>query len=263
MSRSLRTRALGRVTAMACGVTLGAAALTAPTAVGTEPLPELTRGADEQASVLEVVLPDSTELDRLVETGADLDHHVHANEDGTITAHVVATASEQKALTARGFRFADVVHDDEDTEEVLAEREATIAAAKAENEAFAAEANSADVADVKIIRADYYTSFGQGYLNVEAKFADGQTVSSAMTVARDSGPGTELGSGGTQNISRFVDAGVYLYHRGAASVATRPDKIQITSPTGDVATATVADWLPIEGDRSGGTATRPTSSPHT
>lgn len=249
MSRSLRTRALSRVTALACGVTLVAAALTAPTAaVGTEPLPELLRSADEQTSVFEVVVEDTTELDRLVETGADLDHHVHANADGSITAHVVATPSEQAALKARGFRFADVVHDEEDTEAVIEEREATRATARAENTAFAAQAAAAEVSDVKIIRADYYTSFGQGFLSVEAKWAGGQGSSAQLQVTRDSGPGTELGSGGTQNISRFVDAGVYLYHRGASAVATRPDKIQITSPTGDTATATVTDWLPIEGD---------------
>ncbi|KAB7741013.1 zinc carboxypeptidase [Nostocoides sp. F2B08] len=248
MSRNSRNRLIGRATALACGATLVAATLTAPTAVGTEPLPELLREANEEVSVLEVVLPDVGELDRLVDTGADLDHHVHPNADGSITAHVVATASEQAALKARGFVFADTVHEQEDTAEILAEREATLSAARAENTAFAAEAAAAEVSDVKIIRADYYTSFGQGFLNVEAKWANGQTSSSQLTVQRDSGPGTEMGSGGSQNISRFVDAGVYLYHRGAAAVETRPDTIHITSPTGDVATAKVTDWLPLEGD---------------
>src|SRR5690606_18882529 len=55
-----------------------------------------------------------------------------------------------------------------------------------------------------------------------------------------------IGSGGTQNISRFVDAGVYLYHRGASAVSTRPEYIRITSPTGDVAVAKVSDWLPTD-----------------
>ena len=44
-----------------------------------------------------------------------------------------------------------------------------------------------------------------------------------------------------QTISRFVDAGVYLYHRGAAAVTARPNYIQITSPTGDVAVAKVVE----------------------
>jgi hypothetical protein len=41
---------------------------------------------------------------------------------------------------------------------------------------------------------------------------------------------------------------VYLYHRGAAPVATRPDRIRIISPTGGMAVATVTDWLPLPGD---------------
>lgn len=217
-------------------------------AAGTEPLPELIHDAHEEVGVVEVILPDQAELDRLVDTGVDLDHAAHQNPDGTLTAHAVISDGEAQALRARGFEVGKIIHDEEDTEAVLAERDATIAAAVAENEEFAADAESAAVSDVRIIRADYYTSFGVGYLSVEAKWADGQTSTSPLTVQRDSGPGTAMGSGGSQNINRFVDAGVYLYHRGAAVVPTRPDTVQITSPTGDVATAKVTDWLPIEGE---------------
>jgi hypothetical protein len=217
-------------------------------ASGTEPLPELIRNADDAVAEVEVQLADHTELDRLVDTGVDLDHAAHLNDDGTLTAHAVISDGEAEALRARGFAVGTTIHDGEDTEEVLAERDATIAAAVEENEEFAAAADAATVSDVKIIRADYYTSFGVGYLSVEAKWANGQTNSSALTVQRDSGPGTAMGSGGSQNITRFVDANVYLYHRGAAVVSTRPDTVQITSPTGDVATAKVTDWLPIEGE---------------
>ncbi len=48
--------------------------------------------------------------------------------------------------------------------------------------------------------------------------------------------------------------GVYMYHFGASSTAdgdpskltTRPDRIRITSPSGDVAIAKVEDWLPTQ-----------------
>lgn len=216
-------------------------------AAGSEAPPALTRDADEEVGVVEVDLADHTELDRLVDTGVDLDHAAHLNPDGTITAHAVISDGEADALRDRGFSVGVTLHDEDDTEAVLAERDATIAAAVAENEEFAAAA-AADAADVKIIRADYYTQFGVGYLSVEAKWADGQANAAQLTVQRDSGAGTEMGSGGTQNISRFVDAGVYLYHRGSSTVTTRPDTISITSPTGDVATAKVNDWLPIEGE---------------
>ncbi|WP_234660909.1 M14 family metallopeptidase [Agromyces marinus] len=245
----MRRRVLGGSAAFAAlaGLILTSMTPISP-ASGTEPLPELVRDAGEDVAVVEVIVADSTELDRLVDTGVDLDHAAHANPDGTITAHAVVSGGEADILRAHGFAVGKSVHDEDDTEAVLAEREATIAEAVAANEAFAEAAEAAEVSDVKIIRADYYTSFGVGYLSVEAKWADGQTNSSQLTVARDSGPGTEIGTGGTQNINRFVDAGVYLYHRGAAVVETRPDTIRITSPSGDVATAKVTDWLPIDDD---------------
>ncbi len=253
MYKVRKTRVLGGSVALAALLALALTTVTPiGSAAGTEPLPELTRDADEQVSVIEVTLADHTELDRLVDTGVDLDHAAHLNPDGTLTAHAVISAGEVDALRARGFAVGDTLFDDEDTEAVLAERDATIDSAVDENEQFAAASEASAVADVKIIRADYYTSFGVGYLSVEAKWANGQTDASQLIVERDSGPGTEIGSGGTQNISRFVDAGVYLYHRGAATVDSRPDQIRITSPTGDVVTAKVNDWLPIDGDATGG-----------
>ncbi|MCE0488159.1 M14 family metallopeptidase [Ornithinimicrobium sediminis] len=249
MSMALRNRMFVLFAALAALVGLVAATFV-PTglAAGSEGQSEVVNEAEEEASVVEVHVADTAELDRLVETGVDLDHGVHADEDGSIHAKAVVTPSQQARLKAQGFELERTIFTPQDSEAAIEEREATLSAARAENTEFAAAAEAAAVSDVRIIRADYYTSFGQGFLSVEAKFADGQTDRSEMTVERDSGPGTELGSGGTQDIRAFVDAGVYLYHRGAAAVATRPDYIRITSPTGDTATAKVDDWLPVEGE---------------
>ncbi|WDZ83508.1 M14 family metallopeptidase [Micromonospora cathayae] len=208
----------------------------------------LDRPADEQANVVEVVVADSAELDELVATGVDLDHHVDRTERG-IVVHAVVTPTETAALKRLGYQLGDTLYDAADSADRVAERQSTIAEHRAENQAFSAALTvTSTAADVKIIRADYYTSGTSQVLSVEAKWAQGQTSTSALTVVRDSGPGTELGSGGTQNITRFVDAGVYLYHRGAATVTARPHRIQITSPTGDVAVAEVTEWLPIPAD---------------
>ncbi|WP_326553255.1 M14 family metallopeptidase [Micromonospora sp. NBC_01813] len=205
----------------------------------------LERFAGEQASVVEVVVADRDELDGLVATGVDLDHHVSQTAAG-IVVHAVVTPNELDGLRTLGYEIGATLHDAADTDARIAEREAIIAANEAANEAFTARVEqSAATSDVKIIRADYYTSGTSQVLSVEAKWAQGQTVGSSLTVTRDSGPGTELGSGGSQTISRFVDAGVYLYHRGAATVSARPDRIQIVSPTGDVAQVQVKEWLPI------------------
>jgi hypothetical protein len=243
-----RKLTVGAITLAVTGAGLYSAGLPA---ASSDIINTLEPTADEQTSVVEVHVADREELDELIATGVDLDHQVHALEDG-LEVHAVVTPSEAEALEAMGFETGEVVFSSADMDSALEEREATIAAHIAENEEFAAQAydqTNPDVSDVKIVRADYYTTqTGGQVLSVEAKWAQGQTSSQQLTVERDSGPGTDMGSGGTQNISRFVDAGVYLYHRGASSVSTRPEYIRITSPTGDVAVAKVNDWLPIEGD---------------
>ena len=235
--------------ALTAGVALAVLAGTV-TAGGAAAGVDLGATAGEGTSVVEIRVAGRDELDRLVGTGVDLDHGAQATENG-IEVRAVVTPSEAATLQSLGFAVGETLSTPADTAAVLAEREQTLEANAAENEAFAAAAydeTNPDVSDVKIVRADYYTSFGTGVLSVEAKWANGQTSSQQLVVERDSGPGTAMGSGGTQNISRFVDAGVYLYHRGASSLATRPDYVRITSPTGDVAVAKVNDWLPIEGD---------------
>jgi hypothetical protein len=226
------------------------------TAVPADPAPAdpggahaaLVRFAGEEASVVEVAVADRDQLDKLVATGVDLDHHV-SHTDAGIVVHAVVTPNEVEGLRALGYRVGSTLFDPADSDDRIAERDATIAEHKAENQAFSASlAQNAAASDVRIVRADYYTSGTSQVLSVEAKWAQGQTSASTLTVSRDSGPGTPMGSGGTQSISRFVDAGVYLYHRGAAAVTSRPDKIQIVSPTGDVAVAQVKEWLPVEGD---------------
>jgi hypothetical protein len=242
-----------RLTAGAITLALAGTGLYSATlpAVSSDTTNELDRPVDEESSVVEVHVADRDELDRLIATGVDLDHQVH-EVDGGLEVHAVVTPSEVDVLQAMGFETGDVVFSSAGMEAALEERDATIAAHVAENERFAAQAydeTNPDVSDVKIVRADYYTTQTGGQsLSVEAKWAEGQSSSQSLTVERDSGPGTEMGSGGTQNINRFVDAGVYLYHRGASSVSTRPEYIRITSPTGDVAVAKVNDWLPIDGD---------------
>ncbi|WP_139979407.1 M14 family zinc carboxypeptidase [Nocardioides litoris] len=232
------------------------AAGTLGAATGTDVLPTLERSADEEAVVAVVEVADTAELDRLVATGVDLDHGVERHGDH-LDVKAVVTPSEMAVLRQLGFSVGDVVWTADDARRAVTERAETRAEARQANRAFAARATNPDVSDVRIIRADYYVSFGVGYLSVEAKWADGQTATTPLTVERDSGPGTEIGTGGTQVIQRFVDADVYLYHRGATAVPTvggvpgaapvRPSSVRITSPSGDVAEATVRDWLPTEG----------------
>jgi hypothetical protein len=102
---------------------------------------------------------------------------------------------------------------------------------------------------VTVGRVDWFVTKGQGFLSVEAKTSQGSTSAVTLTVAWDTGPGTPMGSGGTRQLSRFVDSGVYMYHRllfqvgdpGAAG--PRPHKVLVTSNQGGEDMAYVSDWL--------------------
>jgi len=245
MSRGMRARPFVLVSAIAALLMTGV-----PSATGTGEVGDLGQVASESSSVVEVHVANRAELEALIATGVDLDHQIHHGAQG-IGVHAVVTPNEAASLEDMGFDVGEVLYDAETVAERVAEREATIEAHIAENEAFAAAAydsTSPEISDVRIVRADYYTSFGTQILSVEAKWAGGQTSSQQLTVERDSGPGTPMGSGGSDNISRFVDAGVYLYHRGTDVVDTRPEYVRIESPTGDVAVAKVNDWLMGESD---------------
>ena len=241
---------LARLSLATLALALLGATMLATSAPGDTGQGDLGRVAADDVSVVEVLLEDRDALDALVATGVDLDHNVTTTADG-IVAHAVVTAKEAEALKGKGFKLGKVVYSEDDAEARVAEREATIAEHVEALEALEVDALATDT--VKIIRADYYTSLGNHYLSVEAKTSDGQSENFQLTVERDSGPGTDFGSGGTQNISRFVDAGVYLYHRGASNLGSnpRPDYIRVTSPNGGSDVAKVNDWLPLPDEDQG------------
>ncbi|MFD0853173.1 zinc carboxypeptidase, partial [Actinomadura adrarensis] len=66
-----------------------------------------------------------------------------------------------------------------------------------------------------------------------------------LTAAWDSGPGTEIGSGGTATMSRFTDAGQYMYHRfnSPLPLNATPSQVRVTSTSGGSVTVPVKKWL--------------------
>ena len=96
---------------------------------------------------------------------------------------------------------------------------------------------------VRIVRADYFVTKGQGFLYVEARTTQGAQTNPTigMTLENDQGAGTEFIS--ARAMSRFVDSGVYMFHRNLFKVATQPDRIRVASSTGGVAIGKVSKWL--------------------
>ena len=96
---------------------------------------------------------------------------------------------------------------------------------------------------VRVVRADWFTTKGQGFLYVEARTTEGaqETPVVTMQLENDRGEGTEFGF--PRAMSRFVDSGEYMFHRNLFKLDARPSQIRVTSSTGGVATGLVSDWL--------------------
>jgi len=240
------------------------AALALPAAIGSASGDSFDEPSDkglEESVVVVVHLDNRAEVDRLVETGADLTHEVHIH-DGHIDAQVVATGSEMETLADEGFELGDIVWSESDSRAVLAERAATIRAKRqaarnfgvdvsepaepvtkparmsAQSESF----ETAAVDNVLIARADYFQSSQGQFISVEAKTDLAQTAT--LTLSWDEGPGTPIGSGGSIAMQPFVDAATYMYHRRQIAVDERPEFIRVTSSGGGSDESTLEEWLP-------------------
>jgi hypothetical protein len=118
---------------------------------------------------------------------------------------------------------------------VLAERNA-VKAAKARGaglqSAYSSGPEQTENPNLKVLRADWFTTTGTSQLNVEALHVNGASSSLTLQLEWDTGPGTPMGSGGSISLQRFVDAGVYMYHRRQTGSPVQPDKVRVTSSTG-------------------------------
>jgi hypothetical protein len=167
-------------------------------------------------------------LDEVADSGFDLSSGATRVPSG-IEVEAVVSDSEIAALEARG---VDVMP-----------KEAGFEWSFRQSRAFAAPfVPMTHEATVRIARADWFTTKGQGFLYVEARTTEGAQEDPVVTMQEnDSGEGTEFGF--PRVMSRFVDSGEYMFHRNLFKLDTRPSRIRVTSSTGGVATGVVSDWL--------------------
>ena len=246
------------------------AALALPAALGSasgDSNRDTTDLASQEKAVIEVELANRDEVDRLVETGADLTHEVHFHADH-IDAQVVVTPSEAADLRAQGFDLGRVLWTEADSRAVLAQRQSVIREKRQEArefgidatgytepvtkpstrqpqvEASSAQSLSATNPDnLLIARADYFQSSQGHFISVEAKTDLAQAAT--LTLEWDEGPGTPIGADGRSiNMQSFVDAGTYMYHRRQIGVDDRPEFVRVTSSGGGSETRALEEWLP-------------------
>ncbi|MEU7914109.1 M14 family metallopeptidase [Microbispora bryophytorum] len=225
-----------------------AAALALPLAIALNALPAFadpspapvppdraSSTAQNGVALMRVVVDDQSGVDRLIALGVDLAEYSKP-VDGGIEVHAVLSPEEARSLRDRGFDVRDAISDQSDYAANLTERRQALAAASAD---------AAETDTLTPLRAEWFTSLdNQRFLSVEAKTSatDAQTV---LTATWDSGPGTAPDSGGSTTMSRFTDAGQYMYHRfnSPLPITEAPAQVTITSSRGGSITVPVTKWL--------------------
>ncbi|MGH2685190.1 MAG: hypothetical protein ACRDJP_06980, partial [Actinomycetota bacterium] len=239
--------------------------------------------ASESEALVEIHLPDREAIDGLLELGVDLAEYRRDNPDGTVTVNAVVTQTERAFLTARGYRFGATIEDQRTWNQRRSERDEAI---QAEQNALAiaedglaadvvgivptfdpptagAESSTAEAQDasttqaagpgeeappgeVTIQRADYFQNRYGRFLSVEARTSQG-TPSGGPTLSMSWAE--EGGAYGTAtSMSKFTDAGQYMYHRvlvrvGSASSTTPvPSTVRVASSTGAFTEDHVKEW---------------------
>ena len=101
----------------------------------------------------------------LIAAGADVTEYTRPVPGG-LEVHVVATQEEQDDLRARGFAVGGAVVTDEQTEAVVAEREAAIERVD--------QLSTLAIDTLTVLRSEWFTSIGGvTYLNIEVKSSTG------------------------------------------------------------------------------------------
>ncbi|MGW0589415.1 M14 family zinc carboxypeptidase [Streptosporangium sp. NPDC002607] len=241
MRSPLNGRRVGRaavVLALPLALSLSAMPVLAdPAPQASEVAPDRQSSTEQNGvALLRVIVPDQESIDRLNNMGVDLAEYRRPVDEG-LEVHAVLSPEEAQELRVLGFDVRDAISDQADVAENRAARQEALTKA--------AQAEAADVDTLTPLRAEWFTSLdNEHFLSVEVKSSatDAQTV---LTATWDSGKNTAPDSGGTTTMSRFTDAGQYMYHRFSSPIALTavPTKVTITSNRGGSVTVPVTKWL--------------------
>src|SRR6478735_2342976 len=194
-------------------------------------------GAQEPDPVSEVKvkLSGAAMLAEAQNAGIDLDHGMQ-RVPGGIEAEAHVTKAQELELIALG---AQILQPGQEFQWSMAE--ANVAAADA--------LLRPPAPTVRVVRADFFSTKGQGFLYVEARTTKGAQTTPVvgMTLESDTGEGTAFVS--PRTMSRFVDSGEYMFHRNLFKVDMNnpPKRIRVTSTIAGVTDGqtigNVSKWL--------------------
>jgi hypothetical protein len=205
-------------------------------------------------SLVEVTTADRAGLDQLA-AKYDLAEYVRSNDDGTLTTAVYAEADELAEIKASGYELGATIEDTNTRVERIEERDQ----AKAEEElAHSLAENGAPKGGAKLLgravvptpgelviqRADTFTNYAGRFLYVEAHSKLGTTSSTTTANLALSYAGADGEFQTPVSMSRFTDAGKYMYHQLLVRLGdVEPKTIRVASDKGGVIEGTPKEWL--------------------
>ncbi|GAB1823463.1 M14 family zinc carboxypeptidase [Herbidospora sp. RD11066] len=226
---------------LAVGLAIPLALVLSPLPSLADPVPPVSvvtpdrqpSGTQDGVALIRIVVPDQAAVDRLNDLGVDLAEYKKP-VDGGLEVHAVLSPEEAQQLRDLGYNLVGTIADASDAAANTTQRRQALARIAA--------AEAADSDKLTVLRSEWFTNTGgQRFLSVEVKSSavDAETV---LTVTWDNGPGADPG---TATMSRFTDAGQYMYHRFNTPLAinTTPSEVTITSNRGGTVTVPVKQWL--------------------
>ncbi|HET6771645.1 MAG TPA: M14 family metallopeptidase, partial [Actinomycetota bacterium] len=262
-ARLTRSGRMGRTRLIALAGLLGAALIAGVvpgwSAMNVDP----PFGGPGPEALVEFNLPNRAAADDLIAQGADLAEYVRDEPDGTITINAFVTPAERLFIESLGYPAGRTVEDQSTYEARMAERQAAIDSEErahhvAEGGTVAADGTllpgsaqtagaEAQSSEVTVMRADYFTHRSGTFLSVEARTSLG-TPSGGPTMAMSWRE--ESGAyGAATTMSKFTDAGQYMYHRilvrigPAGATSPVPFMVQVASSTPATSEKLVEEWV--------------------
>jgi hypothetical protein len=232
----MHARALSRSTIVIAAVIVGLLATFGPSATAEGPDTSTAVGPVdiEYPEVVEVIADSRETLSELGSLGFDLAEEVH-EVDGGVEVQAIVTQEQRAHLDSLpGVRVGRTVVTRTDAEALQDEYQAMT---EALNSTLEAVEDTGD--ELRVQRAQWFEDVQQGrFLEVEVWSSAGTAASTILSVEFNAGAGTQIGDPGTQSfsLSRFVDAGQYMFHRTNSPVRITtpnpPTRMRVTSTAG-------------------------------
>lgn len=191
------------------------------------------------------VLPSTDVIPKILALGIAVEAPVREDRPGQLTLELVVNSEEQRQLQELGLVPLERAQSSAGASPSAKERPAPAPGAKqaqavdgseTSGRPDAAGTTASEVDEVRILRAESFENYAGSFLSVEARTSAGD-VSGVILEVYDDATGERIGT-----LSRYVDAGQYMYHRLLVKVERVPEAIRVVSSLGGTARQEVSRW---------------------